>query len=146
VLIVYFRSFSHPCFDTEGLGAVAAMKRSWSLVSDRWCYVFGTYVVASVIMMVVQFIWQALFTFNAFTFFGSIMGALPSLIFNPILAVMMTIMYINLRIEKEGLNAEIFSRELGIVVAAYSSLITHDEEETTTTDSDKATVTVSNVV
>jgi hypothetical protein len=117
--------------DTEGLGAIAALKRSWSLVADRWCYVFGTYFVSCTVMMVVQILWQSLFAnaFNAFTFFGSIMGALPSLVFNPILAVMMTIMYINLRIEKEGLNAEAFSRDLGIV-APYSSLITHDEQET----------------
>ena len=132
--------------DTEGLGANAALRRSWSLVSNRWCYVFGTYVSSMAAMMVVQILWQSIFAnFNAFTFFGSIMGALPSLVFNPILAVMMTIMYINLRIEKEGLNAEAFSRDLGIV-APYSSLISHDEHEQEAEHTGDNEGNVSNVV
>lgn len=74
---------------------------------------------------------------------GAILGSIPAIFFGPPLAIMMTIMYINLRIEKEGLNADLFARNLGESDGAnagesnYSSLLGRDEdgelEDTVTT-------------
>ena len=105
------------------------MKRSWNLVSGSWCYVFGTWFVCMVFSVGFHLVWQSIFALNAYTVTGSIMSSIPSLIVSPILAVMMTIMFMNLRVEKEGLDAQVFARELG-AVAAYSSLtVEHFEDE-----------------
>jgi hypothetical protein len=90
------------------------MKRSWNLVSDHWCSVFGIWLIMFAIGTGLHLLWSHFFTANAYTISGAIVGSIPSFIVNPIMAVMMAVVYINLRIEKEGLNTEAFSRDLGI--------------------------------
>jgi hypothetical protein len=89
-------------------------------------------------------IWKNIFNYNVYTFYGSIMNLIPGLIVYPIMAVMiMTIMYINLRVEKEGLNAEVFARELdGASEAYYDSLMNHDAQE----EIEEKELAVSNIV
>jgi hypothetical protein len=101
-----------PIIIVEGLGAVGALKRSWALVSGSWCYVFCTYSCALAFLLTSQYLWKNLLSVNVYTPAGSLLGSVPSIIYGPILATMMTIMYINLRIEKEGLNAELFDQNL----------------------------------
>ena len=43
---------------------------------------------------------------------GSVMPVIPSLVCVPIFSIVMCIMYFNLRVEKEGLNSEMLSREV----------------------------------
>merc|ERR1712224_1104971 len=54
---------------------------------------------------------------------------LPSILWHPLLAIAMTTMYINLRIEKEDLNYDLFARDLGHACgdAAYTNLVDHEE-------------------
>jgi hypothetical protein len=99
------------------------------LVSDHWCYAFGIWFICFAVGTAFHLIWNQIFTINAYTFSGTIMGSIPSFLVNPIAAVMVTIMYINLRVEKEGLNAAVFSHELG-VEADYGSFIDPDQVET----------------
>lgn len=131
---------------SEGLGAVAAMKRSWNLVQGSWCYVFCTCMIATCLVMFIQLFYQNMLHINVYTPLGAFLTYIPNIFLGPPLASMMTIMYINLRIEKEGLNAELFAQNLGRSDGVdagetnYSSLITHDNGDDVLEDS------VSNVV
>ena len=123
------------CFiTTEGLGATAALKRSWTLVSGSWCYVFCTNMISLTLLIVVQTIWKSVWGLNPYTPLGSVLSSLPTIIMGPMLAIVMTIMYINMRIEKEGLNAELFARNLGesdggdLGETNYSSLLPEGED------------------
>jgi hypothetical protein len=127
---------------TERLGVISAMKRSWNLVSDRWCFVFGLSFINGTIGIVFFVIWKNIFNYNVYTFYGSIMNLIPGLIVYPIMAVMMTVMYINLRVEKEGLNAEVFARELDAAAEAYDSLMNPGAQE----EIEEKELAVSNVV
>jgi hypothetical protein len=101
-----------PIIVVEGLGAAGALKRSWALVSGSWCYVFATYQIAFSFVLVLQFTFKSVFPYSLYTPAGAVIGFIPAIIFGPILAIMKTIMYLNLRVEKEGLNAEVFDRNL----------------------------------
>jgi hypothetical protein len=123
-----------PIIIVEGLGAVEALKRSWTLVSGSWCYVFCTYIITVVFTMVLQVVWVIVLPSNTNTLAGSIVGSVPSIICGPVSAIMMTIMYINLRIEKEGLNEELFDQNLRESDGGkggesnYSSLVNRDDD------------------
>ena len=117
----------------EGLGALASLKRSWELSSGSWCYVFCTFLICYFFMIVVQLIWSYIFLGGIndvgktmFSVAGSIAAIIPAVIFVPIFSIMMTLMYLNMRIEKEGLNADVLTRNMGdsgAIDSAYSPLI-----------------------
>jgi hypothetical protein len=44
---------------------------------------------------------------------GSVIAVIPSIFSTPFLAIMETVMYFNLRVEKEGLNADVLLRDMG---------------------------------
>lgn len=129
----------NPVIVVESLSVMSSLKRSYELVSGSWCYVFCMFLIAYSIMLVLQLIWGAIFTggndagHTMFSFSGSIIASIPSIIFGPMFAIIMSIMYINLRIEKEGLNADVLARNLGITgsdtggTATYSPLMKEDD-------------------
>ena len=99
--------------NTEGMGATSALKRSWSLVKGRWCYVFGIKFLVGLVVLVVVRLWSSLVAPPHFTFSGFIVGAIPSALMAPYLSVLVTVIYINLRVEKEGLDAQALAQDLG---------------------------------
>ena len=137
--------FLSPVIVVEGLGALASFKRSSELSSGSWCYVFCTFLICYFFMIVVQLIWSYIFlggndvgkTMVSVT--GSIIDIIPAVVFQPVLSIVMTLMYLNMRIEKEGLNADVLTRNMGdsgAIDSGYSLLIDQSMEE--------AQVTVSN--
>eukprot|EP00545_Synedropsis_sp_CCMP1620_P001444 CAMPEP_0119004994 /NCGR_PEP_ID=MMETSP1176-20130426/1468_1 /TAXON_ID=265551 /ORGANISM="Synedropsis recta cf, Strain CCMP1620" /LENGTH=306 /DNA_ID=CAMNT_0006956757 /DNA_START=35 /DNA_END=955 /DNA_ORIENTATION=+ len=112
----------NPAIVMEGVGVFASFKRSYNLVSGSWCYVYCTFMIAYILMMILQSIQGLLVALvggndvgrtTISSFFGSMAAALPGIIFAPIYAIMTSIVYINLRVEKEGLNAYLLARTLG---------------------------------
>jgi hypothetical protein len=125
----------NPAIVIEGLGVFGSLKRSYNLVKGSWCYVFCTYFIAVTFMVAVQIIWNAILDGGndlAFSLWGSVVATIPNVIFVPIFSCMMTIMYINLRVEKEGINAEKLAQNLGESsgsVELYRALISDEQEE-----------------
>lgn len=127
-----------PIIVVEGLGIHVSFRRSSDLVSGSWCYVFCTFMIAYFVMVFLQFVWSAMFaggndvSHTLFSFFGSIVASIPGIIFEPVFAILMTIMYFNLRIEKEGLNSDLLAKNLGEqangeVDASYSPLVSDEQ-------------------
>jgi hypothetical protein len=125
----------NPAIVIEGLGVIGSLKRSYNLVTGSWCYVFCTHFIAMTFMLVLQMVWKAIFAGGSdplFTVWGAVVTAIPNVICVPIFACIMSIMYINLRVEKEGLNAENLAENLGESsgnVALYSSLLSEQQRE-----------------
>jgi len=95
------------------MGTVAGLEKSWSLVSGRWCYVFGAHFAVLPGLYAVTHIWIALLAPPLFTFWGAIVFAIPAILAAPILASLVTVVYMSLRVEKDGINAPMLAVELG---------------------------------
>lgn len=89
------------------------MKRSKSLVSGQWCFVFGIKFLVGFTIMVVTRLWNAFVAPPHFSFFGFIVGMIPSAIAAPFLSILVTVLYIHLRVDKEGLDAQALGNDLG---------------------------------
>jgi hypothetical protein len=128
-----------PAIVIEGHGAFGCFKRSMNLVSGSWCYVFCTFVIIYVFMIASQFIWSATFaggndaSHTLFSVWGSAVSLVHAIIYAPVFAIMKTVMYINLRVEKEALNADVLARDLGEGGSdiSYRQVGLMDEEEET---------------
>lgn len=59
---------------------------------------------------------------------GSALALIPGLVLIPIIGIFKTVMYFNLRVEKEGLDAHVLSRDLG--GGAYINPFVAGDEET----------------
>jgi hypothetical protein len=126
-----------PAIVIEGRGALGCFKRSMNLVSGSWCYVFCTFFIVYLLMLASQLIWSATFaggndaSHTLFSVWGSAVALVPAIIYAPVFAIMKTVMYINLRVEKEAMNADVLARDLGEGGSdvSYRQVGLMDEEE-----------------
>ena len=108
-----------PAILVEKTSSCGSLRRSYNLVSGSWCYVFCTFLIVYVILIFGQMIWSAIFAggndigHTFFSVWGSLGASVFAIFITPLVAIMKTIMYFNLRVEKEGLNADVFLREIG---------------------------------
>ena len=128
-----------PAIVVENVGAVRSLSRSAELVSGSWCYVWCTFLAATVPVMAVQFLWSGLLLGSSgvgstmFSVKGSIVSMVPVLLFGPIYAGVQFAMYINMRVQKESLNLEILVNDVmgepSSGEVSYSDVARLDEEE-----------------
>lgn len=107
---------------TEQLGPVAALGRSFQLVRGRFWPVLGAIVLAYILYFVVNQIISVVTTVvtlagamgsEQVSFIPSVVGsALVSIIATPFLAAMVTIIYFDLRVRKEGYDLELMAADL----------------------------------
>lgn len=123
-----------PAIVIEGKGVMGSLNRSWELTNGSWCYVCCTQLIFFIIVFALAYIPAFFVGFNSamngeqIGAFTQILLNIPSILWQPLLAIAMTIMYINLRIEKESLNYDMFARDLGHACgdAVYTNLVDHD--------------------
>ncbi|CAJ1937778.1 unnamed protein product [Cylindrotheca closterium] len=127
--------FVGPIIIVEGLGIFASMKRSWDLIAGSWCYVFCTVIFCQIFLVMLNVVFTQIIlgidaTGALFSVYGTLASLVPGIIVNPIFSIVMTLMYLNMRIEKEGLNQNELIRNMGEAGAlenAYTPLL--DEED-----------------
>jgi len=115
-------SMSYPALLSEGIGPVAALGRSFRLVRGRWWPTFGALFVMYLLVAVVSGILGVLFgatlvaaTDNeavAATVY-TIVNTLSSMITLPLVAAVLTIIYFDLRVRKEGFDLQLLARGVG---------------------------------
>ena len=124
----------------EKAKAVESLKRSFELTRFNWCYVFCTYMVVVFITFPGQMFWgiftSRLFGEAIFSSVGCFANYIYMVILYPLVAICDTVMYLNLRVEKEGFNADMlwneFGRDGGFESEeqdGYRSALLVDEEE-----------------
>lgn len=107
---------------TEQLGPVAALRRSFRLVRGRFWPVLGAIVLAYLLYIVVSQIISTITTVvtvagamsdGQFSFLPTVVGsAIVSVLAAPFLASMVTIIYFDLRVRKEGYDLELMAADL----------------------------------
>lgn len=108
-----------PAIVVEKYGVFGSLGRSRSLVSGSWCYVFCTFLIVYLIMFAATFVWNLAFVtvlnkHNALTtIIGYLISNVPAIFMIPILGITQTVMYFNLRVEKEGLDTDLLASDLG---------------------------------
>jgi len=123
ILMVYW-FVVNPCIvldksPSDDTLTVRAIRKSQELVEGSWCYCFCTVLIGFAMVFVVKIFWivvvlQLLFKgFLLYTFKGALLMVIPMLFALPILSILQTVMYFNLRVEKEGMNFEALLRDLG---------------------------------
>ena len=113
---------SYPALLSEGIGPIAALGRSFRLVRGRWWPTFGAVLVMYLIVLVISGILGVLFgaTLVASTdnellaaVLYTIVNTLSSLITLPLFAAVLTIIYFDLRVRKEGFDLQLLARGVG---------------------------------
>ncbi|KAL3927050.1 MAG: hypothetical protein SGBAC_013239 [Bacillariaceae sp.] len=125
--------FVSPIIVVEGLGVFGSLKRSWNLAAGSCCYVFCVFTILQTLMIVLNMVWQMLLGIEGsgalFSVYGALVSLVPCIILGPIFSIVITLMYLNMRIEKEGLNESELIRnmgESGALEGVYTSLATEE--------------------
>jgi hypothetical protein len=123
-------SVSFPALLSEGIGPVEAMGRSFRLVKGRWWATFGALLVMYLLVAVISGILGALLGATLIAavdsevvaaVFYTIVNTLSSLITLPLMASVLTVMYFDLRVRKEGFDLQLLARGVGQDESAYAT-------------------------
>jgi hypothetical protein len=110
VIFAVFLSMAVPAFIVERKTATDSMSRSWGLVSGSWWHVLGVIVVAALIAGVINGILGAIGG-NTFVL-RWIFSTIGQLITAPFVALVSVLLYVDLRVRREGLDGTTLSHEL----------------------------------
>jgi len=123
-------SLSFPALLSEQLGPVEALKRSFRLVKGRWWPTFGALLVMGAIVTVISAIVGALFAATLISGLDSellagilytIANTLSSLVTLPLFAAVLTIIYFDLRVRKEGFDLQLLAQGVGEDTGQYGT-------------------------
>ncbi len=113
-----------PVVLVEGVGPIRALGRSRQLVQGRWWGTIGVALVGTILVSVVTAVLTALFLGLAFanpaknTVTGFVVSTLSttlaSTVTTPAVAAFATVLYIDLRVRKEGFDLLLLARRLGV--------------------------------
>jgi hypothetical protein len=115
-------SLSYPALLFEGVGPVKALGRSFELTKDRWWPTFGALLVMYLIVVVISSILGLLFGATLIASLENealaaviytIVNTLSSLITLPLFAAVLTIIYFDLRVRKEGFDLHLLAQGVG---------------------------------
>jgi hypothetical protein len=110
IIFGVFLAVAMPAFIVERKSASEALSRSWNLVSGSFWHTLGVIVVAFILAGIVNGVISAL---GGSTFIGSwLMSAVAQVITAPFVALVGVVLYVDLRVRREGLDAATLQREL----------------------------------
>jgi hypothetical protein len=115
-------SLSYPALLSEGLRPAEALGRSFKLVQGRWWATFGALLVMYVIVAVISAILGAILggvlisssdSEAVAAVFYTLVNTLSSLVTLPLLAAVLTVLYFDLRVRKEGFDLRLLAHGVG---------------------------------
>jgi hypothetical protein len=101
---------SIPSLVVENRRGTDAISRSWNLTTGRFWHVLGTYIVAAIIASIVSGVLTALGGGNWFV--RGLLASVASIITTPFTALVLVLIYIDLRVRKEQLTEDLLRRDL----------------------------------
>jgi Membrane domain of glycerophosphoryl diester phosphodiesterase len=114
-------SVAIPALFAEGIGPVKALGRSWNLVRDNWWRTLGIVIIVSIMVSLIQTALQALFVGVASVVPGlsddvrsgmvTTVTTLVDALVGAITPIAITMLYLDLRVRKEGLDLDQLARE-----------------------------------
>ena len=121
---------SFPALLSEGIGPVAALGRSFRLVQGRWWPTFGAVLVMNLIVGVISAIITGVITAALVGSSASeataavlttVANTLSALVTLPLSAAVLTVIYFDLRVRKEGFDLQLLARGVGEDESAYAT-------------------------
>jgi hypothetical protein len=114
-----------PVLLTEDVRGLGALRRSFRLVRGRWWPTFGLVLIGFLLVAVFSGIVQAIFgaaffvadTDLAIFLVNALGGTLGSAITTPFLAAFITVLYVDLRVRKEGFDLQLLAERVGSAAA-----------------------------
>ena len=114
-------SVSIPALFAEGIGPVKALGRSWNLVRDNWWRTLGILIIVSIMVSLIQTALQVLFVGVASVVPGlngdlragvvTTLTTLVDALVGAITPIAITMLYLDLRVRKEGLDLDQLARQ-----------------------------------
>ena len=113
-------SLSLPVLIFEGIKGSKSLGRSHNLVRKHWWHTFGALVLGYILLIVVQLVMPLLVELIAGSIdnvelYAALLGianGLTSLFVIPIFAALITVIYYDLRVRKEGYDVQLLAQEL----------------------------------
>ena len=117
-------SLVFPAIVIENVSALGGVKRALDLVQNRWCSVFClTFLIAianGIVSKILQTIILGSNPWALLTPSGVLVTYVPAIFVLPAITILNTVIYLNLRIDKEGMNVDVVRRDvLSDGLAAY---------------------------
>jgi hypothetical protein len=118
-------AFATPALLVEGLRGRKALGRSFGLVKGRWWRTCGVLLVGFILAAIVSTIVQAVFLIGIFLgedndtlvlVLSAIAGIVGLAVSTPFQAAVLTVLYFDLRVRKEGFDLELLAQEIGATV------------------------------
>jgi hypothetical protein len=123
-------AFALPVLLVEGLRGRQALGRSFELVRGRWWKTFGTLIVGFILAAIISSLMQAIFVVGMVVgddndtvvlVLSAIAGIVGLAISTPFQAALLTVLYFDLRVRKEGFDLELLAQEIGAGAPAVAS-------------------------
>ena len=120
-------AFATPALLVEGLRGRKALGRSFQLVKGRWWRTFGVLLVGFILAAIVSTVVQAVFLIGIVVgedndalvlVLSAIAGTVGLAVTTPFQAALLTVVYFDLRVRKEGFDLELLAQEIGGTVPA----------------------------
>ncbi|CAA9502439.1 MAG: hypothetical protein AVDCRST_MAG67-2043, partial [uncultured Solirubrobacteraceae bacterium] len=118
-------AFATPALLVEGRRGRKALGRSFGLVKGRWWRTFGVLIIGFILATIVATVVQAVFLVGIFVGEGNdalvlvlsaIAGIVGLAVSTPFQAALLTVVYFDLRVRKEGFDLELLAHEIGAAV------------------------------
>jgi hypothetical protein len=115
-------SLGSPALLIEDIGPMESLRRSWGLVGGRWWATFAVIVLVSLLVVIISSIVQGVLVAPLLggadsELIGGTLSTLGTIVANvltlPLQAAVVTILYFDLRVRKEGLDLERLSSRVG---------------------------------
>ena len=110
-----------PAMFAENIGPVTALGRSWNLTRDNWWRTLGIVIVVYIMASIIQGAMTILFTGIAATVpglsqelragFVTAVTTIVSAVVGAIIPIAVTLLYLDLRVRKEGVDLDQLARE-----------------------------------
>jgi hypothetical protein len=104
IIFLVFLAVAVPAFIVERLGVTGSMSRSWGLVRGQWWFTLLVIVVTALLTGVVSGILTAIGRGNFFLYW--IMSSIAQIITAPFTALVLVLLYFDLRVRHEGLTGD----------------------------------------
>ena len=104
-----------PALMVERLGATQSLRRAWNLSNGHKWRIFGTWLVAYIIVVVVSVIVGTVFAFGITTtsvVADQLLAVAASVLTTPFMASVVVVIYFDLRVRKEGFDLEMLSGQI----------------------------------
>jgi hypothetical protein len=115
-------SVATPALLFEGLKGTKALRRSFFLIRDRWWRTLGAVILGSIIAGIVRSALAALFSqlvftsadsFFAVSMLSAVSGTIGSVLATPFQAAVITILFFDFKVRKEGFDLQLLASEMG---------------------------------